>query len=293
MSENNEQKNKYGKVTIETENSRNKNKNKDKTAKTILLIIICLCILLILVSLVAIRNNNKKKANSEANKMEETVDTLTREASTTENLTVDELNDVAKFLRLKENNGFLLSDYSKPSEIDLNKALYDGANVGNVTLSGNEKNEFLKAVDEDDIYTNVVRLTSPEIRTFFKTKTGEDVGNIGARLGNTWTYLQNYDSYYNEHGNALYEETTVESGTKVGDRYTVNVSLRGGENEITKLVTTLKKTGNTYMFVSNKIVSEAQGTTNSRGTNEINNRAETENVTISATIPLDNNSNQN
>lgn len=53
------------------------------------------------------------------------------------------------------NYGFLLSEYEKPQDVDLNEVFYAGAGLDVRQLSSEEEAAYLKAVNEEEIYTEI------------------------------------------------------------------------------------------------------------------------------------------
>lgn len=95
-----------------------------------------------------------------------------------------------------ENYGFLRSSYSIPQEVDLDQVLYTGAGMDFEPLTF-EESAALQAASGQPFMTDVIHLTSQQIEEFLQRKLGISLGEV--RKFN-WTYLEQFDSYYVEHG---------------------------------------------------------------------------------------------
>jgi len=164
-------------------------------------------------------------------------------------LTQTELSSFSNYFNQNENNGFLLSYYKKPAEIDLAQALFNGAGITQTGLSDSEKNAFLEAINEEEIYTDVTKLTTKQINTFLKKKAGITLSDITKQF--TWVYLSKYDTYYFQHGDTNFSVIECISGYKTKDELYVIKYRNDYMSEGDSATVTLKKSGSDYLFVSN------------------------------------------
>lgn len=172
------------------------------------------------------------------------------------NLSKDELAYFTKYFSDINNNGFLLCSYSNPKEINLEEVLYSGAGCDPKmhSISGAEREAYLKAVGQDDIYLDLHRITTTQINNLLQEKAGINMSDVKNKL--TWTYLKAYDTYYLEQGDTHYCTLTCVSGYKTSDGiYIIWCENPDKDNQqsVNNCEVTLKKSGNSYKFQSNFI----------------------------------------
>lgn len=180
-------------------------------------------------------------------------------------LTDEELTDLEKMLNEYENNGFLKSVYSNPSKINLNAVLHSyfvkNGEINVDTLSKEEVENIKKQFNVEEFEIPLFKITTSELLEYYKEKTGEDLKDAKNRLTD-YTYIEEYDAYYNMHGDTNYNEVECIKGIK-NPEGTVQIQYKGKkfstqsiwkENQLIEqelMIVTLKKTANGYIFVSN------------------------------------------
>ena len=201
------------------------------------IITIILIILIVIIGIIfSVRENRQKKQEQEnSSTMVET----------------EELEEIEGFLNDIENNGFLMSEYNNPNEIDLSSVIYNGAGKSQ-TLTEKQEEEYKTKVGKERIYLNITSLKKDDIEKLFLEKTGEKLQNIDEKL-KEWIYLENDELYCKEHGDSNYIQVEkCRIGKKKDNIYTIYLKFENGMNKYSKV--TLKKQGDTYIFVSNEFV---------------------------------------
>lgn len=169
-------------------------------------------------------------------------------------LTNEELREFTRWLNQGSNYGnygFLLSEYTRPEDVDLEQALYTGAGVETTPLSAEEEKEYLKIIGEEEIYTDCTRMTTDEINGVLEEKLGLNLDDMTKKL--QWPYLPDTDAWVWQHGDTNYMNFTCVSGKQISeDTFELNC-VPGDENYMpypsSRL--TLKKHGDGYRFLSN------------------------------------------
>ena len=158
-------------------------------------------------------------------------------------LSTNELESFTALLQEVENNGFLLSSYVTPEDIDLHQLLYNGAGmIMDNTLSSEERNAY-EAVS-GEIYTDITHLTTTQIDEFLHKKMG--IGFADTTLELDWTYLSEFDAYYMQHGDTNLFSPVCVSGYMEGDMIYLDFEPSGCH-------LTLQKNGDDYLFISNQM----------------------------------------
>lgn len=139
-------------------------------------------------------------------------------------LTNIELNELEHFFNKDSVNGFIFSEntYTKPIEINLEYVFYYGAGYKN-EVTREEFSEYKKISEYYN--TDIIKITTEQAKTLYEQHTGEELNNLTERLSN-WIYLEQYDAYYTEVSDTIYEKVTCESGTidESNMIYTVKIS---------------------------------------------------------------------
>lgn len=159
-------------------------------------------------------------------------------------LSTEELDYFSSFVSDMENYGFLRSSYSTPKDVDLDQVLYTGAGMDFEPLTF-EESAALQAADGQPFMTDVIHLTSQQIEDFLQRKMGISLGDVSKFH---WTYLEQFDSYYVEHGDTnrvtfICTNGWTEDGIYYLDCQTPDKSMH--------TALTLEKSGDTYLFRSN------------------------------------------
>lgn len=176
-------------------------------------------------------------------------------------LTQEELQKFTDFINEEDNYGnygFLLSIYDKPADIYLDEVFYTGAGIATTPSTEEEKQAYLKANQQAEIYTDLVRITKPMANEFLMKKTGLSYDEMNRPL--TWIYLEEFDAFYAEHGDTNYRTFTCIEGTVLDE---VTFTLRFSPDEDNSSYyhsfdceTVLKKQGDSLQFVSNRLIEE-------------------------------------
>lgn len=169
-------------------------------------------------------------------------------------LTNEELREFTRWINQGSNYGnygFLLSEYTRPEDVDLEQALYTGAGVETMPLSTAEEEAYLKIIGEEEIYTDCTRMTTDEINKVLEEKLGLSLDDMTKKL--SWPYLPDTDAWVWQHGDTNYMNFTCVSGKQISeDTFELNC-VPGDENYMpypsSRL--TLKKHGDGYRFLSN------------------------------------------
>lgn len=172
-------------------------------------------------------------------------------------LTGEELEALQAYFNQSDNYGFLLSGYMKPEDINLNELLYSGAGIKQAPLTDEERAAYLKALNRTEIDTDIIRLTTEQIDSFLLKKAGIALKDVSEGLG--WTYLPEYDAYYNEHGDTNIRSFFCVKGEKKGSEYKIWCLSDGYSQLNMESMVTLKKMGDSYQYRSNEITWDDMG----------------------------------
>ncbi len=172
---------------------------------------------------------------------------------------IEEIPEITNFLNDKENNGFILSVYKEPKEIE---PYYIFA-----------RQEY--AVKDDAIIKQYENLTNTELTAslyrvsidkaieVISNKTGVDFSKEDIRdmMVQSFQYLPLEDSYYTRSSNDLYAKVKCTKIEEVGDRRVVTYEPEGKNGNYVKGVVTLKRddSKDKWLFVSNKIIDKNIG----------------------------------
>lgn len=159
-------------------------------------------------------------------------------------LTTEELDYFSAFVSDSENYGFLRSSYSVPQKVDLDQVLYTGAGMPSEPLTF-EESAALQAASGEPILTDVTHLTSQQIEDFLQRKMGISLGEVSSF---NWIYLEQFDSYYREHGDTNRVSFTCSSGWTEDGMYYLDCQSNDGA---LRTALTLEQSGDTYLFRSN------------------------------------------
>ena len=94
-------------------------------------------------------------------------------------LTAKELDYFNEYVNQKENNGFLLCQYSEPGGVNLDDVFYNGAGIEMQPLSAEEEKIYESL--GYPIETDVFRLRGSQIEEFLRRKMGVWIGSIWRR----------------------------------------------------------------------------------------------------------------
>lgn len=141
----------------------------------------------------------------------------------------------------------------------LDELFYSGAGMDTERVDDEEIAAYLKETGDEELYTDLTRLTGLQIDTFLQEKTGLSYNQMNRPL--TWIYLPKYDAYYWEHGDTNYQSFRCIAGsTEDEENFTLEVVPEAGyEGEdqsgyhIIPYETTVRKNATGYQFVSNRM----------------------------------------
>ena len=105
-------------------------------------------------------------------------------------LSKQELQDFTSWISAKDNYGFLLSEYERPQDINLDEVFYAGAGLESSSLKEEETAAYLEANEQEEIYTDTIRLSTKQIQEFVLEKTGIVYEDMAIPL--SWIYLADY-----------------------------------------------------------------------------------------------------
>lgn len=163
-------------------------------------------------------------------------------------LSDEELDSFTDFVNSIENYGFLLSEYTAPTDVDLYEVFYCGAGISVHSLTDGELEAYEQATDWT-IELDVERLTTAQIDDFLVKKTGYSLDEMKEPI--TWTYLEQYDAYIFQHGDTNYCSFICTGGKRIGeDIFEIHYSPQQ-EYGVNAGILTLKRNGDDYIFVSN------------------------------------------
>lgn len=169
-------------------------------------------------------------------------------------LTEEEQTFFTDYIQDKENYGFLLSEYDAPEDVNLFEVLYSGAGFGE-EIPEEDKALYLNKVQQDEIYTDCLKMSRQDIDDFLRRKLGLGLADMTDPLD--MVYLEETDAYYNQAGDTNYLPFACTGGTRQGDIYTLRFTpaadwaMGAGDREAV-----LVKTEDSCRFVSNHILAQ-------------------------------------
>lgn len=175
---------------------------------------------------------------------------------TSRELSEEEREFFTDFIQEMGNYGFLLSEYEIPGDVNLSEVLYSGAGFG-VGIPEEDIPLYLEKTQEEEIYTDCVKMSRQDIDDFLKGKTG--LGLDEMNHSPDMVYLKETDAYYNQAGDTNYLPFACTGGTTQGYTYRLHFTPAAdwaegeGDRE-----TVLIKTDGGYLFLSNHILTSAQ-----------------------------------
>lgn len=165
-------------------------------------------------------------------------------------LSEEEIQFFTDLIQKMENYGFLLSAYDTPEDVDLGEVFYSGAGIDEV-MSDEEIEAYLAERQQEEIYTDCVKVSRERIDAFLRAKLG--IGLEEIRTPFPWFYLSEFDSYYHEAGDTNYTPYDCVEGVREGDLYTLRFHTDWfWEDPRSDCETVIRKSGEEYQFVSNR-----------------------------------------
>lgn len=127
------------------------------------------------------------------------------------------------------NYGFLLSEYERAEDADLNEILYSGAGMETEALSPEEEAAYLEATGGEEIYTDCTKFTTEQLEDFLQERLGLSLADMTRPL--EWTYLPEHALWVCEHGDTNYMNFTCVSGRQTApDIYELDCVPGDGED---------------------------------------------------------------
>lgn len=171
-------------------------------------------------------------------------------------MTQEELDEFTEYARRMDVYGFLMSEYTNPSEVNLEEVFYSGAGFDE-TMSDEEIDAYLAACNQEELYTDCVKIDRSYAKKLVEEKLGLDLEDFDAdKIG---IYIPEYDAYYHECGDTNYFHFTCVGGYVNGNIYTLEFTTNeGSEYTYIHVQTVLEKTENGYRFISNKSFADSR-----------------------------------
>ena len=232
-------------------------KNKKRFKGLLILLVLMLSISAVTVSCSKNDSNTENKADTkEQIKIDTNTNKDDKKGQTKADLSQKELDYFTKYFEDVNNNGFLLCNYNNPTELELEKVLYSGAGCDHnmKPITDAERNAYLKAVGEEEVYLDLHRITKEQINKLLSEKADITLSKVKKQL--SWTYIKEYDTYYLEQGDSNYCDLKCVSGNKTSEGiYVIECETTDKEKQqsVNKCEVTLKKVGELYKFQSNVI----------------------------------------
>lgn len=124
--------------------------------------------------------------------------------------------------QLSIHNQFLLRTYASPEDIDLYELFYSGVGIRYAPLSDGELRLF------DNSYTGTHKYPAAELDAVFYANTGLHIDETKQIGLDKFTYLREYDAYYDTHGDTNYcGQIWISAGTREGDTVRLRYDLDG------------------------------------------------------------------
>lgn len=151
------------------------------------------------------------------------------------------------YLSLRDNNGFLCSEYERPQDADLAEIFYTGAGLPDASnLTAELKAAYEKAVGLE-IQTDMTWVDGAMADAFLQNKCGTALKYHLKGLQH-WTYLPESDVYLFQHGDTHYRLITVLKAIQTKDTATVTYTREDAPETWT---VTLNRVDGRWNFVSN------------------------------------------
>ncbi len=172
-------------------------------------------------------------------------------------LSDEECRELQNYINDIGNYGFLLSVYEKPQDLDAEQAFFTGAGLELMTPTEEEREAYMEETGEEDT-VNLFGMGAQQVSDYLQYKAGVSLDELTNQPG--WTYLEDFDTYYQCHGD---EETNicefeVTDAAVQGDYYRVHYRARryAGDLDgwhIPVYEAILKRNGDNYRFCANRL----------------------------------------
>lgn len=165
-------------------------------------------------------------------------------------LTQEEMDVFTQFIRGMDAYGFVLSEYTGPTEVDLGEVFYSGAGVQK-TMSEEEIAAYLATCNQEELYTDCVKITRSDVEKLLEERLGISLADANdEKIG---LYIPEFDAYYHECGDTNYVEFSCVGGLVNGDVYTLEFKSDMDWSYIySDVQTILEKTESGYRFIANQ-----------------------------------------
>ena len=165
-------------------------------------------------------------------------------------LTQEEMDLFTQFIHRMDAYGFVLSEYTGPSEVDLGEVFYSGAGFQK-TLSEEEIAAYLAACNQEELYTDCVKITRSDVEKLLEERLGISLSDTDDEK--IVLYIPEFDAYYHECGDTNYMEFSCVGGLANGNVYTLEFKAGMDWNYIySDVQTILEKTESGYRFIANQ-----------------------------------------
>ena len=172
-------------------------------------------------------------------------------------LSDEECRELQNYINDIGNYGFLLSVYEKPEDLNAEQAFFTGAGLELMIPTEEEREAYMEETGEEDT-VNLFGMGAQQVSDYLQYKAGVSLDELTNQPG--WTYLEDYDTYYQCHGD---EETNicefeVTDAAVQGDYYRVHYRARrcAGDLDgwhIPVYEAILKRNGDNYRFCANRL----------------------------------------
>ena len=197
-------------------------------------------------------DDNESEPDTSANQSTQS-DATTEEKSADTALSNDELSEFTKLFSTPRYNGFLITPFNNPEEINWDTVLDSGAGINVKEVDSSEIEDYLAAEKQKKLYTDLIVIRKDDLVRFVKDHTGTDFDPKHSLF--SWKYVDKNDSYYYEQWTPKEKHFKCISGEKINDRYTLRFQLDSdqhfGENADRVLV--LTKDNDNLIMESNSI----------------------------------------
>lgn len=167
-------------------------------------------------------------------------------------MTDAELSFFTDYFRTQAHYGFLQSAYDDPKDINWDLVFY----TQGVQADDKETQAYLKAMNQEEIFTNLVKLDGSYVRDFVMESTGREFDPGTARFH--WNYLEDLDTYFREISDTNYAEVTCTEGTVQGNVYTIRYqdAFLWSTKLTGEVILEHEESTDRYLFVSNRALWE-------------------------------------
>lgn len=148
-------------------------------------------------------------------------------------------------------NMMLASEYQNVRDVDLFSLFYDGI-IGTYTAVSEQERAALEAIMPSAANLDITKITRTQMDKVLLQNAGLTLDETAMRGLDQFIYLEEYDAYYNVHGDSGATRCKIVSGWRNADG-TVHLQYELPDRFATRVTgtVTLKRTETAYYFVSN------------------------------------------